>query len=120
MKPPLKISTAAVPSPAKMPPAIARNVTRMLLVKISLDSAAWSPGAERARPAARLGRALERGRHHADRRGGVVDRPHRGERERSEQQHQRGDERPRDAPGSGASSRCVRNHHTDRRAPWSA
>ena len=43
MKPPLKISTAAVPSPAKMPPAIARNVTRMLFVKISLDSAAWSP-----------------------------------------------------------------------------
>ena len=43
MKPPLKIVTAAVPSPAKIPPAIARNVTRMLLVKICDDSAAWSP-----------------------------------------------------------------------------
>ena len=43
MKPPLKIVTAAVPSPAKIPPAMARNVTRMLLVKICDDSAASSP-----------------------------------------------------------------------------
>jgi hypothetical protein len=34
----LKISTAAVPSPAKMPPAIDRNVTRMLFVKITAAS----------------------------------------------------------------------------------
>ena len=73
-----------------MPPAIARNVTRMLLVKITLDSAAWSAAVGERRPAARLGRALELGGHDADRRGGLVDRPHRRERERGEQQHERG------------------------------
>ena len=32
MKPPLKIVTAALPSPSSTPPATTRNVTRMLLV----------------------------------------------------------------------------------------
>ena len=95
MKPPLKISTAAVPSPAKMPPAIERNVTRMLFVKITLDSAAWSPAlAAFPRPPGSAAPWNSRG-HDADRRGRVVDRPHRGQRERGEQQHQRGDQRPR-------------------------
>ena len=37
-------STAAVPMPARIPPANASNVTRMLFVKISDENAASSPG----------------------------------------------------------------------------
>ena len=41
---PFMSSTAAVPIPARIPPANARNVTRMLFVKISDENAASSPG----------------------------------------------------------------------------
>ena len=74
---PLKISTAAVPSPARCRPRTPGTSTRMLLVKISLDSAAWSPPLSVPPRAARLGRVLERAGHDADRRARIVDRPYR-------------------------------------------
>ena len=63
-----------------MPPANARNVTRMLLVKIALETAACLVGREAAGVGARLGRALELGGDDADRRRRVVDRPDDGQR----------------------------------------